>query len=64
VNGRCHMRDNAMTTRVTTQAADPPQGLVCHWVAVTDETGRRHMEARWSAPQVAPQLARHATHAA
>ena len=58
------MRDNAMTTGVTTQTAGQPQGLACHWVAVTDETGRRHMEARWSAPQAAPQLARHATHAA
>ncbi|WP_159081559.1 hypothetical protein [Nocardioides sediminis] len=54
------MRDNAMTTGVSTQATGAQPGLVCHWVAVTDETGRRHMEARWSAPQVAT----HATHAA
>ena len=31
------MRDNAMTNR-----------LVCTWVAVVDQTGHAHMEARWS----------------
>ena len=36
------MRDN------TTSSA-----LVCTWVAVTDEAGRTHMEARWSQSQVA-----------
>ena len=26
---------------------------VCHWIAVTDASGRTHMEARWSVDQVA-----------
>ena len=26
---------------------------VCTWVAVTDEAGRTHMEARWAAPGLA-----------
>jgi hypothetical protein len=56
------MRDNAMTTGVSTQADGATPGLVCHWVAVTDAAGRRHMEARWSVPQVATPLA--TTHAA
>ena len=58
------MRDNAMTTGVSTQGGGATPGLVCHWVAVTDASGRSHMEAHWSAPQLAPQVARHATHAA
>jgi hypothetical protein len=37
VNGRCHMSKQTMT--------DAP---VCTWVAVTDESGRTHMEARWT----------------
>jgi len=36
------MRDQTMTN-----------GLVCTWVVVADETGRTHMEARWSLPQAA-----------
>ena len=33
-------------------------GPVCTWVAVTDASGRTHMEARWSAPdRVATQAA-------
>lgn len=36
------MIDNTMTSR-----------LVCTWVVVADETGRTHMEARWSQPQAA-----------
>jgi hypothetical protein len=47
------MRDHTMTTGMT-------EGLVCHWVAVTDESGRTHLEARWSPPRAAA----HATHAA
>ena len=54
------MRDNAMTTGSTTQATGAEPALVCHWVSVTDTSGRKHMEARWSAHQVAT----HATHAA
>lgn len=27
--------------------------LACTWVAVVDEAGRTHMEARWSQAQVA-----------
>ena len=34
------MRDNANAN-----------GLVCTWVVVADETGRTHMEARWSQSQ-------------
>ncbi len=30
--------------------ADVP---TCHWVAVTDASGRTHMEARWSVGAVA-----------
>jgi len=37
VNGRCHMSKQTMT--------DAP---VCTWVAVTDESGRTHMEAHWT----------------
>ena len=36
------MRDNTMDG-----------GLVCTWVVVVDESGRTHMEARWSQPQAA-----------
>lgn len=36
------MRDNTMTN-----------GLVCTWVVVADESGRTHLEARWSQPQAA-----------
>lgn len=42
------MRDHTMTTGMT-------EGLVCHWVAVTDESGRTHLEARWSSPRAAAQ---------
>ena len=42
VNGRCHMSKHAMT-------AAP----VCTWVAVTDASGRTHMEARWSVSSAA-----------
>lgn len=28
-------------------------GLVCTWVAVTDATGRTHMEARWTQSKAA-----------
>jgi hypothetical protein len=40
------MRDHTMTTGTT-------EGLVCHGVAVTDESGRTHMEARWAPPRIA-----------
>lgn len=36
------MRDTTMTS-----------GLVCTWVAVADQAGRTHMEARWSQPRAA-----------
>jgi hypothetical protein len=39
------MRDHTMTTGTS-------EGLVCHWVAVTDETGRTHLEARWGSPRM------------
>lgn len=32
------------------------QGPTCTWVAVVDETGRTHMEARWVTP-AAPVIA-------
>ena len=47
-----------MSNHTTTAGA--PTALVCHWVTVTDPTGRTHMEARWGLPQVAVQ----ASHAA
>ncbi|GAA1912905.1 hypothetical protein GCM10009797_03250 [Nocardioides hwasunensis] len=37
VNGRCHMSKQTMT-----------EAPVCTWIAVTDASGRTHMEARWS----------------
>ena len=33
------------------------EGPVCRWIRVTDETGRTHMEARWT---VAAAAVRHA----
>ena len=47
------MRDHTMT-------AGTSEGLVCHWVPVTDPSGRTHLEAHWGLPQVAAQ----ASHAA
>ena len=47
------MRDHTMTTGTS-------EGLVCQWVAVKDESGRTHMEARWAQPSIAT----HAPHAA
>jgi hypothetical protein len=47
VNGRCHMSKQTMTGKP-----------VCTWVAVTDGSGRTHMEARWSvAEAIATQAA-------
>jgi hypothetical protein len=46
------MRDSQMT-----------QGLTMRWVPVVDESGRTHMEARWTArPSLHAPV--HATHAA
>jgi hypothetical protein len=36
------MSNHTMTTGAAT-------GLLCHWVPVTDASGRTHLEARWSA---------------
>ena len=40
-----------------TMPAGAPAALACHWVRVTDASGRTHMEARWDLPQVATQVA-------
>jgi hypothetical protein len=42
VNGRCHMSKHTMT-----------EAPVCTWIAVTDASGRTHMEARWAVAPVA-----------
>jgi hypothetical protein len=34
-----------------TMTAGPTTGLVCHWVPITDASGRTHLEARWGPHQ-------------
>jgi hypothetical protein len=51
------MNDHTMTTGT-------PGELVCHWVAVTDPSGRTRLEARWAPRQGVVQDAVPAPHAA
>jgi hypothetical protein len=43
------MSNHTKTTGTDGALAAP----VCHWVSVTDASGRTHMEARWSLPSLA-----------
>jgi hypothetical protein len=52
------MSDSEVTT---TYPGDRP---VQTWVTVTDERGRRHLEARWTVPVAASPVTARAAHAA